>query len=160
MYGKGGETLRSIQDRNEVYIDVARGPTHATVSVMGKAEATEKARLMLQRAIDGEVEVGPGEIADDLYLGPATAAIIGRGGSNVADLEKRHGVKINVQSKLRSAKIVGKPEKVAAAIEEMLKVATPLLEAEAAQKKADEAVESGESAWQQVEDHVDDADGW
>jgi len=160
VYGKGGETLRSIQDRSGVNIDVVRGPTHATVSVMGTTEATEKARLMLQRAIDGEVEVGPGEIADDLHLGPATAAIIGRGGSNVADLEKRHGVKINVRSQLRAAKVVGKPENVAAAIEEMLKVATPLLEAEKLQIKATEDVESGESAWQQVEDQVDDADGW
>lgn len=159
VYGKGGETLRSIQDRTGVQIDVVRGPTHATVSVMGTQEASDRARRMLQRAIDGEVEVGPGEVAEEIVLGSATAAVIGRGGSNVTDMEKRHGVKINVRSDEQVARIVGRPEKVAAASKDILAVATPILEAEKAQKKADEALISGESAWQ-VNADDDDADGW
>lgn len=159
VYGKGGETLRSIQDKTGTSIDVSRGPTHATVSVMGTAEASARARGMLQRAIDGEVDLQPGEVAEEVELGSATAAIIGRGGSNVAELEKKHGVKVNVRSELQRARVVGKPEKVAAAIKEIEGVAKPILEAEAAQKKADEAVESGDSAWQ-VDPADDDADGW
>lgn len=159
VYGKGGETLRSIQDRTGVQIDVERGPTHASVSVMGTKEASERARHMLQRAIDGEVELGPGEVAEEIELGSATAAVIGRGGSNVADLEKRHGVKVNVRSELRVARIVGKPEKVAAASKDILAIAKPILDAENAQKKADDALETGDSAWQ-VEAEDDEADGW
>ncbi|KAL7487015.1 hypothetical protein ACHAW6_015860 [Cyclotella cf. meneghiniana] len=159
VYGKGGETLRSIQDRTGVQIDVVRGPTHATVSVMGTQEASDRARRMLQRAIDGEVEVGPGEVAEEIVLGSATAAVIGRGGSNVTDMEKRHGVKINVRSDEQVARVVGRPEKVAAASKDILTIVTPILEAEKAQKKADEALISGESAWQ-VNADEDDADGW
>lgn len=159
VYGKGGETLRSIQDRTGTQIDVARGPTHATVSVMGSAEASQRARNMLQRAIDGEVELKPGEVAEELELGSATAAVIGRGGSNVAELEKTHGVKINVRSELQKARITGKPEKVAAASKAIQAIAKPILDAEAARKKADEQLASGESAWQ-VEDGADDTDGW
>lgn len=159
VYGKGGETLRSIQDRTGTQIDVARGPTHATVSVMGTAEASQRARNMLQRAIDGEVELKPGEVAEELELGSATAAVIGRGGSNVAELEKTHGVKINVRSELQKARITGKAEKVAAASKAIQAIAKPILDAEAAQKKADEQLASGESAWQ-VEDGADDTDGW
>mmetsp|Transcript_30538 Transcript_30538/g.62326 ORF Transcript_30538/g.62326 Transcript_30538/m.62326 type:complete len:719 (-) Transcript_30538:277-2433(-) len=159
VYGKGGATLRSIQDRTGVQIDVERGPTHATVSVMGTPEASERARHMLQRAIDGEVELGPGEVAEDIELGSATAAVIGRGGSNVVDLEKRHGVKVNVRSELQVARIVGRPEKVAAATKDIEAIVKPILDAEKAQKKADEAVQSGESAWQ-VTPEDDDADGW
>lgn len=159
VYGKGGETLRSIQDKTGTSIDVSRGPTHATVSVMGTAEASARARGMLQRAIDGEVDLQPGEVAEEVELGSATAAIIGRGGSNVAELEKKHVVKVNVRSELQRARVVGKPENVAAAIKEIEGVAKPILEAEAAQKKADEAVESGDSAWQ-VDAADDDADGW
>ena len=159
VYGKGGETLRSIQDRTGTQIDVARGPTHATVSVMGTAEASQRARNMLQRAIDGEVELKPGEVAEELELGSATAAVIGRGGSNVAELEKTHGVKINVRSELQKARITGKAEKVAAASKAIQAIAKPILDAEAARKKADEQLASGESAWQ-VEDGADDTDGW
>lgn len=159
VYGKGGETLRSIQDRTGTQIDVTRGPTHATVSVMGSTEASQRARNMLQRAIDGEVELKPGEVAEEIELGSATAAVIGRGGSNVAALEKTHGVKINVRSELRKARIVGKAEKVAAASKAILAVVKPILDAEAAQKTADEKQASGESAWQ-IEDGADDTDGW
>lgn len=159
VYGKGGETLRSIQDRTGVQIDVVRGPTHATVSVMGTKDASEKARRSLQRAIDGEVELAPGEVAEEIELGSATAAVIGRGGSNVTEMEKRHGVKINVRSDEQVARVVGKPDKVAAASKDILAIAKPILDAEKAQKKADEAVATGDSAWQVTEDD-DDADGW
>eukprot|EP00578_Thalassiosira_sp_NH16_P005502 CAMPEP_0181133460 /NCGR_PEP_ID=MMETSP1071-20121207/31542_1 /TAXON_ID=35127 /ORGANISM="Thalassiosira sp., Strain NH16" /LENGTH=723 /DNA_ID=CAMNT_0023219865 /DNA_START=182 /DNA_END=2353 /DNA_ORIENTATION=+ len=158
VYGKGGETLRSIQDKTGTQIDVTRGPTHASVSVMGTADASARARNMLQRAIDGEVELQPGEVAEEIELGSATAAVIGRGGSNVAELEKKHGVKVNVRSEFQKARVVGKPDGVAAAAKEISAIAKPILEAEAAQKKADEALESGESAWQV--DANDDSEGW
>jgi len=161
VYGKGGETLRSIQDRTNSQIDVVRGATHAVVSVMATKENAEKARRLIQRAVDGEVELGPGEVAEEIELGSATAAVIGRGGSNVADLEKRHGVKINVKSDAQVARIVGKPEKVSAASKDILAIAKPIIDAEKAQAKAEEALQTGESAWQ-VEAVVDDdeADGW
>jgi len=159
VYGKGGETLRTIQDRTGTQIDVSRGPTHATVSVMGTVDASARARNMLQRAIDGEVELQPGEVAEEIELGSATAAVIGRGGSNVAKLEKEHGVKINVRSEFQKARIVGKPDNVAAAAKDITAIAKPILEAEEGQKKADEALQTGESAWQ-VDAVADDAEGW
>ena len=161
VYGKGGETLRSIQDRSGTQVDVSRGPTHATVSVMGTAESTARARNMLQRAIDGDVEVKAGEVAEEIELGNATAAVIGRGGSNVAELEKRHGVKINVRSELQKARVVGKPSMVEAAVKDINTIVKPILAAESAQKKADEEVQTGESAWQ-ADDTADDddAEGW
>merc|ERR1712194_140842 len=81
------------------------------------------------------------------------------GGSNVAELEKRHSVKINVRSEFQKARVVGKPEKVAEAVKDITAIAKPILEAEKLQKKADEEQESGESAWQ-VDPGDDDADGW
>lgn len=158
VYGKGGETLRSIQDRTGTQIDVVRGPTHATVSVMGTAEASGRARNMLQRAIDGEVELKPGEVAEEIELGVATAAVIGRGGSNVVELEKKHGVKVNVRSEFQKARVVGKPDKVEAAVKEIQAIVKPILAAKNAQKKADDELKTGESAW--VADSVDDTDGW
>merc|ERR1712008_48080 len=160
VYGKGGETLRSIQDRTGSQIDVSRGPTHATVSVMGTPEASARARNMLQRAIDGEVELQAGEVAEEIELGGATAAIIGRGGSNVAELEKRHSVKINVRSELRKARVVGQPDNVEAAAKDIAAIAKPIMDAEEAQKEADKAVESGVSAWQVDPGEDDAADGW
>lgn len=160
VYGKGGETLRSIQDKTSTQIDVARGPTHATISVMGSAEASGRARNMLQRAIDGDVELKPGEIAEEIELGSATAAVIGRGGSNVALLEKKHGVKVNVRSELHKARVVGKPEKVEECVKEITAIVEPILATELAQKKAEDALQTGESEWQIEKSIVDDAEGW
>jgi rRNA processing protein Krr1/Pno1 len=159
VYGKGGETLRTIQDRTGTQIDVARGPTHATVSVMGTLEATGRARNMLQRAIDGEVELRPGEVAEEIELGSATAAVIGRGGSNVVELEKKHGVKVNVRSEFQKARVVGKPERVEAAVKEIAAIVKPILAAKNAQKKADDELKTGESAWV-AENLAADVEGW
>jgi len=68
-------------------------------------------------------------------------------------------VKINVRSELQKARVVGKPDNVEAAVKDITAIAQPILDAEKAQKKADEALESGESAWQ-VDTGDDDADGW
>ena len=159
VYGKGGETLRSIQDRTGTQIDVVRGPTHAQVKIMGTADTAARARSMLQRAIDGEVELKPGEVAEEVELGSATAAVIGRGGSKAKELEKLHGVKLNVRSELQKARVVGKPAQVEAAVKDIVAIAKPIMDAESAQKEADEEVETGESAWQ-VETGGDDAEGW
>jgi rRNA processing protein Krr1/Pno1 len=159
VYGKGGETLRTIQDKTGTQIDVARGPTHATVSVMGTLEASSRARNMLQRAIDGEVELRPGEVAEEIELGSATAAVIGRGGSNVVELEKKYGVKVNVRSEFQKARVVGKPEKVTAAMTEISAIVKPILAAKNAQKKADDELKTGESAWV-AENLADDVEGW
>ena len=48
---------------------------------------------------------------------------------------------------------------MADAVKDITAIALPILEAEKAQKKADEAQESGESAWQ-VDPGDDDAEGW
>lgn len=160
VYGKGGETLRSIENKTGTQIDVVRGPTHATISVMGTAEASGRARNMLQRAIDGDVELKPGEVAEEIALGLATAAVIGRGGSNVALLEKKHGVKVNVRSELQKARVVGKPNNVAEAVKEIDAIVKPIMKRAEDQKKVDDAVKAGDSEWQIKSQQADDAEGW
>ena len=160
VYGKGGETLRSIENKTGTQIDVVRGPTHATISVMGTAEASGRARNMLQRAIDGDVELKPGEVAEEISLGLATAAVIGRGGSNVALLEKKHGVKVNVRSELQKARVVGKPNNVAEAVKEIDAIVKPIMKRAEDQKKVDDAVKAGDSEWQIKSQQADDAEGW
>ena len=44
-------------------------------------------------------------------------------------------------------------------MKDILAIAKPILDAEEAQKKADDALQTGESAWQVV-GGTDDADGW
>ena len=160
VYGKGGETLRSIENKTGTQIDVVRGPTHATISVMGTAEASGRARNMLQRAIDGDVELKPGEVAEEIALGLATAAVIGRGGSNVAIIEKKHGVKVNVRSELQKARVVGKPNNVAEAVKEIDAIVKPIMKRAEDQKKVDDAVKAGDSEWQIKSEQADDAEGW
>ena len=53
---------------------------------------------------------------------------------------------------------MGKPDKVEAAVKEIQAIVKPILAAKNAQKKADDELKTGESAW--VADSVDDTDGW
>lgn len=159
VYGKSGATLRSIQDKTGAFIEVDRNGDTATCSIMGPPEVVERAKTLVQKAVDGEVELKPGEILEAIDLGIATPAVIGKGGSRVAELEKAHGVKVNVDSTTSTCKIMGPTKNVAAAKEAIEAIAKPLLDAQAAMKEADLAVDAGDSAW--AGGALDpDAEGW
>jgi rRNA processing protein Krr1/Pno1 len=159
VYGKSGATLRSIQEKTGAFIEVDRNGDTATCSIMGPPEVVQRAKTLVQKAIDGEVELKPGEILESIDLGIATPAVIGKGGSRVAELEKEHSVKVNVDSTTSTCKIMGPAKNVAAAKEAIEAIAKPLLDAQAAMKEADRAVDAGDSAW--AGGALDpDAEGW
>merc|ERR1711983_164104 len=96
---------------------------------MGEPDAVKEAETLFQKAIDGEVEVKPGEVLETLDLGNVGApAIIGRGGSKIRELEQTHVVKLSVNSDTGLCQIVGKKEGVASAKKVIEDICKPLWE--------------------------------
>jgi polyribonucleotide nucleotidyltransferase len=161
VYGKQGANIRRIQERTGAFVEIAdqRGGG-AVCTIMGQdPTAVEEAKQMIQRAIDGDYELLPGQVRETLDLGVATPAVIGRAGARVKELEKAHGVQINVNSESGVCRIVGKEKPVKAAKEAILAIVEPLLLVEKAKKEADREMEAGDSAW--AGDCIDaDAEGW
>jgi rRNA processing protein Krr1/Pno1 len=168
VYGKGGTTIRNIQDKTGAFIEVQQLPSSTTAdgeatvkcSIMGEPDACAQARELIVKALSREVELKPGEVADTLSLGgAATPAVIGRGGSKIKELESAHGVSLNVNGDV--CRIVGKESNVKAAKAAIKTIIDPILATAEAQKEATIAAESGDSAWQGDEVPQDnDADGW
>jgi rRNA processing protein Krr1/Pno1 len=165
IYGKGGATIRTIQDKTGAFIEVeqasstnADGEATVKCSIMGEPDACALARELIGKALAREVELKPGEIAETLNLGGAsTAAVIGRGGSKIKELETAHKVSLNVNGDV--CRIVGKKPNVEAAKTAIETIIKPILEAEEAQKQATIAAEAGDSAWQGYDVPADE-DGW
>ena len=115
---------------------------------------------MVEKTLAGEVELKPGEGRVTVELGVGTSAVIGRGGSNIADLEKKHGVKLNVQN--TTCNIVGKKEKLPAAKAAIEAIVTPLIQKAAEEAKiraqAEALAANGDNAWGMPED--DELAGW
>ncbi|KAL3920039.1 MAG: hypothetical protein SGILL_003456 [Bacillariaceae sp.] len=165
VYGKGGATIRAIQDKTGAFIEVAQGSTtnadgEATVkcNIMGEPGACAQALVSINKALAREVELKPGEIADSLTLGgAATAAVIGKGGSKVKELQSTHKVTINVNADV--CQIIGKKADVEAAKAAIEAIIKPIRDAVEAQNQATKAAEAGDSAWQASAVPADE-DGW
>lgn len=164
VYGKAGSTLRKIQSTTGAFVEMENDKLEPVVrcTIMGTASAVEACRSQIQRAMDREIELKPGEVLESLILGGATSAVIGRGGQKVKELEKTFSVTINVASENGACQIAGKPDKVKSAKMAIEKIIDPILKAEEAQKLADRAAENGDDTWGASGgvDVLGDADGW
>jgi rRNA processing protein Krr1/Pno1 len=164
VYGKGGGTIRNIQDKTGAIIEVQQqsssSDSDALVKcvIMGEPDSVTQARQLIAKALAREVELKPGQVAETLKLsGAATAAVIGRGGSKIKELETAHSVSLNVNGDV--CKIVGNKANVKAAKEAIETIIEPILATEAAQKQATLAAETGDSAWQGF-DIPPEEEGW
>jgi rRNA processing protein Krr1/Pno1 len=166
VYGKGGTTIRSIQNKTGAFIEVEAQPSSTApdgesmfkCTIMGEPDACAQASILISKALSREVELKPGEVAETLNLGgSSTPAVIGRGGSKIKELEAAHQVALNVNGDV--CKIVGKEANVKAAKEAIHAIIDPILATEAAEKEATKAAESGDTTWQAY-DLPPEEDGW
>eukprot|EP00977_Amphora_coffeiformis_P013789 scaffold3701_cov149-Amphora_coffeaeformis.AAC.4 len=160
IIGQGGANLRKIQDRSGAQVEVNQVGDAAECKIIGTPKAVEEARIMVEKTLSGEVELKPGEGLVEVNLGVGAPAVIGRGGSNIADLEKKYGVKLNVQNAV--CKIIGKKEKLPAAQTAIEAIVTPLIqkaaEEEKIRKQAEALAVNGDTAWSMPQD--DELAGW
>ena len=160
IIGQGGANLRKIQERSGAQVEVNQMGDRAECKIIGDPKAVQTARVLVEKTLSGEVELKPGEGRITVELGVGTSAVIGRGGSNIAELEKKYGVKLNVQTTVCS--IVGKKEKLPAAKAAIEEIVKPLIQKAVEEAKIREQAEamatSGNNAWGMPED--DELAGW
>lgn len=143
VYGKGGTTIRRIQERTGAFIEVPQGNHSGNVpcKIMGDPAAVKDAKELVLKAVAGEVELKPGEVMEKMDLDIGAPAVIGRGGSKIRELEKTFEVKLTVDSNSRLCRIVGKQDAVTKAKEEIAKIVSPLLEEKRIKGEADRLAE-------------------
>lgn len=140
VFGKGGTNVRKIQERTGAHIEIVQKNEGgiATCKIVGEPDAVKEAQIMIQKSLSGEIELKPGEVQESVELGVGTSAVIGRGGSKISELEKTHGVKINVQNTSGTCSIVGKKAAVEGAKTAIEAIVQPLIEKDIAEAKVRE----------------------
>eukprot|EP00980_Cylindrotheca_fusiformis_P011730 scaffold2784_cov109-Cylindrotheca_fusiformis.AAC.9 len=162
IYGKGGTTIRTIQDKTGAFINV--DDKAGKVQISGVPNAVQGALKMVQQAMDDGCLMEEGEVRENIII-PTKAGptVIGRGGANIKQLEKDHNVKVRISGS--SCIVVGKPDAVNRCKAALDKTFEPFLEEERIQQEADrlaseqETASPGASAWN-ASIHEDAADGW
>jgi len=157
VFGKGGSNVRNIQDRTGAHVEIEQNNSGgmATCRIVGGPDAVKEAQVMIQKSLNGEIELKAGEVQEFVELSVGTSAVIGRGGSNISELEKTHGVKINVKSTLGTCSIVGKKaavEGAKAAIESIIQPMIARAIAEAKVREQSDELGNGGGGWDAIEE--------
>lgn len=120
IIGRGGETIRALQSASEARISVNQDfppEVPREVVITGKAEAVERAELMVQELIHGEPgsaqtviqrvcqRYGIGET--DLVIAPKSiiGRIIGRGGETIKNIQKMSNATLQIDQSVDPCKI-------------------------------------------------------
>jgi far upstream element-binding protein len=155
VIGKGGETIRSIQESSGARINVERDPP--SVKLIGSKETVTKARGLVEEVLKKESkgkELPKGHVVETVELPKfAIGSIIGKGGASIAALQEDSGARVDIQRETDTAKVTGSKEAVAKAIESIK--ATVEAQTELQAKKDTEKAEKGES-----EPAAEKGDGW
>jgi len=118
VIGKGGETIRSIQEDSGARVNVERDPP--SVRLSGAKDSVTKARKLVEAVLAKEAkgkELPKGHIVETVDIPKfAIGSIIGKGGTSIAALQESSGAKVDIQRETDSAKVSGPKESVAKAI--------------------------------------------
>jgi len=161
IYGKGGSTIRAIQDKTGAFINV--DDKEGKVQISGVPAGVQEALKMVQQAMEDGCLLEEGEVKDSIIV-PKNAGptVIGRGGSNIKQLEKTHSVKVRISN--QTCLMIGTAQAVARCKAEVNETIQPFLEEERIAQEAERlAVEqeatAGGGPWSaSLQDDI--ADGW
>jgi rRNA processing protein Krr1/Pno1 len=162
IYGKGGATIRAIQDNTGAFIHV--DDKQGKVQISGGPVAVQGALKMVQQAMEDGCLLEEGDVRDTIAIPKkAGPSVIGKGGSNIKQLETNHQVKVRVGA--QTCTIIGKPAAVALCKAELGQTIEPFIEEERIDQEAERLASEQEDAsavagaWN-ASIHDDDADGW
>jgi polyribonucleotide nucleotidyltransferase len=146
VVGKQGAKVQQIQDACGVKCEIERSSMNdATVHVLGPPDNVAKAKVMIEKALSGEVDVPEGHVKETMDLGVAVSAIIGKGGEKVRELEATHGVKIDIVRNSGTCHVIGESAKVTVARAAIDEIVQPIIEKN--QKAASLMAASSQENW-------------
>jgi far upstream element-binding protein len=116
IIGRGGDTIRRLQEESGVRMQVDR--TNSRVQITGDASGCEVARTLLQEVLDEANQPAPSGIkTTEIPAQGQEGRIIGKGGENIRNMSAQTGAKITIIKETGMVKIVGPPECVESAIQ-------------------------------------------
>lgn len=150
IYGKAGANIRRIQEKTGAYVEINQEAQEKVLhcKILGEPPCVAAAKAMFQKSLDGEaIELKAGEIQISLDLGVGTPAVIGKGGSKIAELEKRYSVKIFINSGSQGCSIVGTKENTEKAKKTIEAIIQPVIEEQQMKIEADRLATSSNTPW-------------
>ena len=118
IIGRGGETIRRLQEESGVRMQVDR--PNSRVQITGDASGCEVARTLLQEVLDATNEpVGMGTSgaqSTEISAQGQEGRIIGKGGENIRSLAAQTGAKLSIIKETGMVRIQGDPRQIEDAV--------------------------------------------
>ena len=119
IIGRGGETIRRLQEESGVRMQVDR--PNSRVQITGDASGCEVARTLLQEVLDATNEpVGTGtsgaQSSTEISAQGQEGRIIGKGGENIRSLAAQTGAKLSIIKETGMVRIQGDPRQIEDAV--------------------------------------------
>jgi far upstream element-binding protein len=119
IIGRGGETIRRLQEESGVRMQVDR--PNSRVQITGDASGCEVARTLLQEVLDATNEpVGMGtsgaQSSTEISAQGQEGRIIGKGGENIRSLAAQTGAKLSIIKETGMVRIQGDPRQIEDAV--------------------------------------------
>ena len=115
IIGRGGETIRRLQEESGVRMQVDRPNSQVVIS--GDPSGCEVARTLLQEVIDAIPEPSSAGTTTEISAQGQEGRIIGKGGENIKSMAEQTGAKIVIVKETGMVRISGSPDNVQAAID-------------------------------------------
>lgn len=98
VVGKGGCNIKAIQMQSGANLEIQRGFSGmmSVVKLIGTSEQVEAAKLLVEKCVAREPELGPGDVCETLELGGAVGMVIGSSGASVKQLQEETGAKVDI----------------------------------------------------------------
>jgi far upstream element-binding protein len=115
IIGRGGETIRRLQEESGVRMQVDRPNSQVVIS--GDPSGCEVARTLLQEVIDTSSEPASAVTTTEISAQGQEGRIIGKGGENIKSMAEQTGAKIVIVKETGMVRISGSQDNVQAAID-------------------------------------------
>jgi len=114
VIGRGGETIRRLQEESGARIQVERDSNR--VVIKGDADKVQRAKELVLDIVNNPLPPRDGPRNDfakhTMAAGGCEGKIIGKGGESIRDLCQRTGAKIQIDKDTASVAIQGKQDQV------------------------------------------------
>lgn len=159
IIGRGGDTIRRLQEESGVRIQVDR--PNSGVLITGDPSGCEVARTLLREVLDAQDDSrGPGpsnSITTEIDAQGQEGRIIGKGGENIRNMAAQSGAKIQIIKETGMVRFTGSQSQ----IDEAIRLVNEFIDNQLAPRVsgAPAGIPSGDSGYSGAQNYLDDKPG-
>lgn len=120
IIGKGGATIRSIQESSGAKVDIESRGDGCLVSFSGSEDQIAAAKAAVMRVVEAESagpELADGEVSETIELPEScVGSVIGKQGASIRALQDETGAKVDISRGTGTCIVYGQPEGVTQAV--------------------------------------------